>query len=164
MALVAGALLALAMIASPRHGFVMRVLRRRALAQSIAEDDLLAALYRADERDRPSMRIDELRAALAGRAVDAAIRRATRHGLITRGRGRVALTTTGREVARDLIRKHRLWEHYLVDRAGLSADHVHPAAEVLEHVAVRPLEGPSTDPHGRHIPSSSTTTPTNPSS
>jgi hypothetical protein len=73
-------------------------------------------------------------------------------GLVQRVAQGLELTDRGRELAKDVVRRHRLWESYLVDRAGVSADHVHDTAERLEHLGVRPLEGPSLDPHGREIP------------
>jgi manganese/zinc/iron transport system permease protein len=152
MALVAGGFVAIAVVASPRHGVIMRAVRRRTLARSVARDDLLATLYRADERGRSSLHVDSIRSTMAERPIDAVVRRAARRGLIVRDQEIVRLTARGRDAARELVRKHRLWEHYLVDRVGLSPDHVHATAEVLEHVAIRPRTGPSIDPHGRQIP------------
>jgi len=51
-----------------------------------------------------------------------------------------------------LVRKHRLWEHYLVEEAGIAQDHVHTTAEQLEHVETAPPHGPEMDPRGRSIP------------
>jgi Mn-dependent DtxR family transcriptional regulator len=50
------------------------------------------------------------------------------------------------------VRRHRLWEHYLVDEAGIAPDHVHGIAEQLEHVPTEPPADAATDPHGRPIP------------
>ena len=62
--------------------------------------------------------------------------------------------------ARELVRAHRLWEHYLVERAGLPPDRIHPEAERLEHVTDRAMRDlldqetsiSATDPHGKAIP------------
>jgi len=51
-----------------------------------------------------------------------------------------------------VIRRHRLWERYLVDEAGLAPDHVHPTAEQLEHLGLTPEIASPRDPHGREIP------------
>jgi hypothetical protein len=112
------------------------------MRRSIALDDLLASLFRREES--PLALAD----AAPSRPVDAAIAR----GLIRRVAHGLELTDFGRQRAKDVVRRHRLWESYLVDRAGVSADHVHDTAERLEHLGVRPLEGPSIDPHGRQIP------------
>ncbi|MAB73544.1 MAG: iron-dependent repressor [Flavobacteriales bacterium] len=70
------------------------------------------------------------------------------------------LTPTGRKLALSLVRKHRLWETFLVDRLGFGWEEVHDIAEQLEHVdsvaLVERLDAylghPQTDPHGDPIP------------
>ncbi|MDT2596840.1 metal-dependent transcriptional regulator [Enterococcus dongliensis] len=72
----------------------------------------------------------------------------------------VQLTPTGLEKASTLVRKHRLWEVFLVDHLGYSWNEVHDEAEVLEHVTSSQLEQkldnylnhPVFCPHGGMIP------------
>ncbi len=72
----------------------------------------------------------------------------------------VELTSDGKEVATQLIRKHRLWESFLVEKLGFSWDEVHDIAEQLEHIdsplLVNRLDAfldfPKFDPHGDPIP------------
>lgn len=72
----------------------------------------------------------------------------------------VKLTNTGRQTALKIIRRHRLIEHYLVEKLGYSWDEVHAEAEVLEHAMSSLLEKridaaldhPKFDPHGDPIP------------
>lgn len=72
----------------------------------------------------------------------------------------VSLTDSGRRVALEVIRHHRLLELYLVESLGLPWDRVHEEAEVLEHVLSEQLEtviaaklgNPTLDPHGDPIP------------
>jgi len=72
----------------------------------------------------------------------------------------VYLTSKGKEMATQLIRKHRLWEVFLVDKLGFSWDQVHDIAEQLEHVnsddLITKLDDylghPKYDPHGDPIP------------
>jgi DtxR family Mn-dependent transcriptional regulator len=45
----------------------------------------------------------------------------------------VALTAAGREQSRRLIRAHELWERFLRHEVGILPDHVHDAAEWIEH-------------------------------
>ncbi|MEM9253588.1 MAG: metal ABC transporter permease [Planctomycetota bacterium] len=152
MTVVAGGLVVAAALFSPTHGLVARSLRRRKLGRDTAIDDLLATLYRAGETGVDSLTVPRLRDALLGRPVPAALAVARREGLIAdRGNG-VGLTADGKHVAARLIRNHRLWERYLVDRAGVTPDHAHDPAERLEHLDVRPDLGPTTDPHGKPIP------------
>ncbi|MFC3899539.1 metal-dependent transcriptional regulator [Aliicoccus persicus] len=45
-----------------------------------------------------------------------------------------SLTDSGTRYAKHIIRKHRLWEVFLVEKLGISIDAVHREAELLEHV------------------------------
>ncbi|MBU6414376.1 MAG: metal ABC transporter permease [Planctomycetes bacterium] len=152
ISMVAGALLALAIIASPKHGVVTRFIRHKRFAQRIAVEDLLAALYRASEADIESVTPERLAAVLAGHSPSETIARAAREGLVSTHAGTIRLTASGHLAAMNIVRRHRLWEHYLVDEAGFAPDHVHSAAEQLEHVITNPPVGPDRDPHGRRIP------------
>ncbi|ATL49576.1 iron-dependent repressor [Chitinophaga caeni] len=72
----------------------------------------------------------------------------------------ILLTATGRSIALQIVRRHRLWECFLVDKLGFSWEEVHEIAEDLEHVRSEKLTNrlseflgnPSTDPHGDPIP------------
>ncbi len=46
----------------------------------------------------------------------------------------ISLTTEGRKLALQIVRRHRLWECFLVDKLEFSWDEVHEIAEELEHV------------------------------
>jgi DtxR family Mn-dependent transcriptional regulator len=70
------------------------------------------------------------------------------------------LNDAGRKTALDVIRKHRLWEFFLVEHLNFDWDKVHPIAEELEHISSEELVqrldnflgNPSFDPHGDPIP------------
>ncbi|EDM45455.1 Mn-dependent transcriptional regulator [unidentified eubacterium SCB49] len=70
------------------------------------------------------------------------------------------LTEQGRKVAAGVIRKHRLWEVFLVDKLNFHWDEVHEIAEQLEHIQsdelIKRLDSflgtPGFDPHGDPIP------------
>lgn len=72
----------------------------------------------------------------------------------------VTLTEKGRNAAIDIVRKHRLWEVFLVDKLNFKWDEVHDVAEELEHIkSVHLIERldeflgfPKSDPHGDPIP------------
>ena len=73
----------------------------------------------------------------------------------------ISLTSQGVEVAEALIRRHRIWETFLVEKLGYKLADVHKDAEVLEHSVseelIDRLEGflgyPKRCPHGGVIPS-----------
>jgi len=70
------------------------------------------------------------------------------------------LNAVGNKVALNIVRRHRLWEYFLVTKLGFDWDKVHAIAEELEHVSslelIEKLDNflnyPQTDPHGDPIP------------
>lgn len=72
----------------------------------------------------------------------------------------VSLTEKGSHLAKMIVRKHRLWEVFLVDKLDFSWDEVHDIAEQLEHIKSEQLINkldaflnfPTEDPHGDPIP------------
>jgi len=72
----------------------------------------------------------------------------------------VSLTDEGRFMALMIVRKHRLWEVFLVEKLDFSWDEVHDVAEQLEHIKSEKLtdkleeflDFPTEDPHGDPIP------------
>lgn len=72
----------------------------------------------------------------------------------------VTLTDEGLHKAKMIVRKHRLWEVFLVEKLQFSWDEVHEIAEELEHIQSEPLIDkldtflgfPAFDPHGDPIP------------
>ena len=72
----------------------------------------------------------------------------------------VTLTPKGRQKAIAIVRKHRLWEVFLVEKLHFSWDEVHDIAEELEHIQSEVLidrldaflGSPDKDPHGDPIP------------
>ncbi len=72
----------------------------------------------------------------------------------------VSLTGSGMHTAKMIVRKHRLWEVFLVDKLDFSWDEVHDIAEQLEHIKSEKLINkldeflgfPTEDPHGDPIP------------
>jgi len=74
--------------------------------------------------------------------------------------GKIFLTTLGKDLAVQVIRKHRLWETFLYTKLDFTWDEVHEVAEQLEHVQSEKLiekldkflNFPEFDPHGDVIP------------
>lgn len=92
--------------------------------------------------------------------VTATLGRLTAAGLVERYEGSVVLTLSGRQLALDILRRHRLAERFLVDVLGLPWDEVHDEACLLEH-ALSPrvqhaletfMDNPEVCPHGHPIP------------
>ena len=72
----------------------------------------------------------------------------------------VSLSKNGLLLAGKIVRKHRLWETFLVEKLNFKWDEVHEIAEQLEHIQSdelvnrinKFLGSPKTDPHGDPIP------------
>jgi DtxR family transcriptional regulator, Mn-dependent transcriptional regulator len=92
--------------------------------------------------------------------VSGMLKRLAAHGLVERNDHAAALTPHGAVHARDVVRRHRLVETFLVEVLGMRWDEVHAEADVLEHaVSERLVERidvllgrPVRDPHGDPIP------------
>ena len=129
-----------------------------------AEENYLKAIYKLAETDKVAVSTN----AIAGEmetspaSVTDMIKRLSSKGLVNYEKYKGAtLSDRGREIATQLVRKHRLWETFLVDKLGFKWDEVHVLAEELEHIdsdeLINRLElflgHPKFDPHGDPIPS-----------
>ncbi|WP_442796395.1 metal-dependent transcriptional regulator [Pelobium manganitolerans] len=74
--------------------------------------------------------------------------------------GKIGLNDSGRKIALEILRKHRLWETFLYEKLEFDWDEVHEIAEQLEHIKspklINKLDAflnfPQFDPHGDPIP------------
>lgn len=173
MAAVLGVEFALAACFAPRHGLVSRTWRRLSLSVRIVAEDIIAIVYRAEERQRGPATGEVSPQALGvawsvcsqagggGWIARLAFWRLQRNGFIVRtGDELVHLTDAGRRAAQSLVRSHRLWEAYLGEHFDLPLDHLHEPAERVEHYIgpklqerlASELARPGIDPHGKEIP------------
>lgn len=161
MTVVAGGMMTLAMVFGPRHGAAAKAWRRMRLSMTIAREDLLGSLYRAEERGERGLAIASIDSAMTSTSSAwFARKQAIRRGQLVSEGGRVSLTDDGRREAASVVRAHRLWETYLVEKGGFSPDHVHDPAKRLEHARdverrarLQPPEpARAVDPHDRPIP------------
>ncbi|MEY2724334.1 MAG: Manganese transport system rane protein MntB [Planctomycetota bacterium] len=147
---------------SPSNGFIAIWLRRQRLALRILSEDVLALLYRLEERgsDRAESLAYMSKTLLSSTAQTwLALQRQRIRGWISTERPGFRLTAAGRQAAAAIVRSHRLWESYLVQE-GIDAGVIHRQAEKLEHFTGRSLrdrlqvEGAASDrdPHGSVIP------------
>ncbi|MCI0455889.1 MAG: metal ABC transporter permease [Gemmataceae bacterium] len=161
MGVVAGGQFVLAVLLAPRYGVLSKVVRNARLAVRIAAEDILAALYRGEEaRARGETPIPPAITGWTRRLARWVLRR---QGQVEMGPGgELRLTEPGRRRAESLVRSHRLWEAYLGENFELPLDHLHEAAERMEHFVgpelqkelEEELHAPVIDPHGKPIPPS----------
>ncbi|MVN77260.1 metal-dependent transcriptional regulator [Hymenobacter sp. HMF4947] len=131
---------------------------------SHTEENYLKTIYKlAEAEPGQDVSTNRIAAALATRAASVTdmLRRLAEKELLRYEKYRgVRLTDEGQRLALLTIRKHRLWEVFLVQQLGFSWDEVHEVAEELEHVQspllMRRLDEflnfPTLDPHGDPIP------------
>ncbi len=151
MALSVTAIFILSALTGPRLGWIPTTIRKRRAGNRILREDLLKGLWMREESGDPSPPSTPL---------PGGMKSLLRRGLVECESGALRLTTPGRGKAARLVRRHRLWERYLTDRAAYQPDHVHDEAEKAEHwiddetldeIADK-LGHPTTDPHGSPIP------------
>ena len=130
---------------------------------STSEENYLKAIYKLSKDNSLSVSTnalaDELKTTPA--SVTDTIQRLAGKKIVNyiKYRG-VTLTEKGQQTALKLIRRHRLWEVFLVQKLKFNWDEVHDMAEELEHVnsdlLIRRLDQylgfPQQDPHGDPIP------------
>jgi DtxR family Mn-dependent transcriptional regulator len=132
-------------------------------ASSPAIEDYSKAIYALEQRGREPVSTNALaeRLGVTPASASGMVKRLGELGLVTHQPYRgVSLTESGRRLALEVIRHHRLLELYLVTDLGVPWDRVHQEAEVLEHVLSEELEeliaaklgNPTRDPHGDPIP------------
>ena len=130
---------------------------------SHTEENYLKAIFKASEPERKAASTNEIsqRMNVSPASVSDMLKRLAKKELIHYEKHRgVVLTETGHQLATQLIRKHRLWEVFLVEKLDFSWDEIHEIAEELEHIESTKLIDqldaflghPRFDPHGDPIP------------
>lgn len=133
----------------------------REILSSSQEDYLKQIFLLGDGVESVSTRDLSVRLSVRPASVTGMLQRLAEHGLVSyepyRG---VTLTPSGRRVALEMLRHHRLLEAFLEKVLGYGWDEVHDEAEKLEHVISERFEAriaetlghPTRDPHGAPIP------------
>lgn len=157
----AASLFALAFCFSQKYGLVSQWFQRLRSKKQVVQENFLKSIYRFLEDRHLAMEtqfsVNEVPTLDAS-----ALRRLHRLGLVAIGDAsdKFALTSRGLNDAKGIVRRHRLWELYLAQRARFALDHVHDDAEEMEHMMddedvarlAQQLGHPTMDPHGRIIP------------
>ena len=128
-----------------------------------AEENYLKAIFSLAEQSGKGASTTAIAAHLRTKAssVTDMVKRLNEKGLVDhRPYYGVSLTDTGNQVATLIVRKHRLWETFLVNHLNYRWDEVHDLAEQLEHIDSIDLhdrldkfmDHPKFDPHGDPIP------------
>tara|TARA_B100000795_G_C22613649_1_gene366065 strand:+ start:17 stop:673 length:657 start_codon:yes stop_codon:yes gene_type:complete len=130
---------------------------------SQAEENYLKAIFKLSGKEQLSVSTNSIAEELQTKAssVSEMVKKLSEKNLINyiKYQG-VSLTKDGLVLAVHIIRKHRLWEVFLVNHLNFKWDEVHDIAEQLEHIKSPELvarmdvflEYPNYDPHGDPIP------------
>ncbi len=153
--IAAGLLFLISAVCGPR-GYLVEGWGQLRLMWQIAEEDLLGSLYRTEEAEGPIPVIGP-----SGWFGQYLLKRLQWRGLaLVSTSGEYHLTPAGQCHARDVVRRHRLWESYMHKHFALPDDHLHETAHRIEHY-IDPtlqqalnteLDAPALDPHGKKIP------------
>lgn len=130
---------------------------------SLTEENYLKAIYHLSGSGEKPVLTNEIAESMSTKAASVTdmIKKLSAKNLIVYEKYYgVKLTTHGKTDALLIIRKHRLWETFLVKSLGFTWDEVHEVAEQLEHIQSplliekldEFLEYPKMDPHGEPIP------------
>ncbi len=162
MAVMSGVILAASGLLAKRKGLLARAYQSWRVSQRILSEDLLGQLFRRQSQGSEQVSLSSLleNFTVPGWRKHMVMRRLIRRGWVTLAGDRIALTPDGLAMAQNVVRSHRLWEHYLASEAKLPDRALHGGAETLEHFTDRELRerlhqesnAPSTDPHGKSIP------------
>lgn len=130
---------------------------------SLTEENYLKAIYHLSHESGEGVSTNAIAEAMQTRAASVTdmIKRLSSKGLVAYEKYHgVVITEAGKSSALGVVRKHRLWETFLVEKLGFSWAEVHEVAEQLEHIQspllVEKLDvflgHPTHDPHGHPIP------------
>lgn len=163
IAVAAGIGFLLTLALAPRQGLLFSWYLRKALADRMAADDLLALLYRLEERSPAADGGSGIESApqldwVSDRPWRRAAQQLRKQGWLSPSD--LQLTAEGRRRGQGLVRSHRLWETYLHKHFDLPDHHLHQSADRVEHFLDdqlqrqldEELESPVLDPHGKSIP------------
>ena len=130
--------------------------------KNISKEDYLSVIYKtADSKGEIKANQIAEQLNISGAAVTDMLRKLSNEGYVEYKRYKgTKLTKCGEDYARNMVRRHRIWELFLHQVVGLPWDKVHNEAHNLEHSASdelinkmeEMLDYPEYDPHGDPIP------------
>ena len=133
-------------------------------AMTLSEEDYIKAIYHLGMVSNKTVSTNAVADQMETKpsSVTDMVKKLSDKGLVNYKRYKgVSLTELGKKTALSIVRKHRLWEVFLVEKLNFSWDEVHDVAEQLEHIKSdklvdrldKHLGYPQVDPHGDPIPS-----------
>lgn len=158
MAVVAALFYLVAVFFAPKKGLFFKMHRRNQLQRKIRWEDIIKQAYRLNENEGLTISNLSERLQLNTAQLQRSLNLLKNKGFFEKNE--LQLTDKGRDAGKQLVRAHRLWETYLVEKLGLAEHQIHEDAEKYEHLLSEELVDevedrlgyPETDPHGSPIP------------
>lgn len=130
--------------------------------KNISKEDYLSVIYKSSDGNG-EIKANQIaeKLSISNAAVTDMLRKLSKEGYVDYKRYKgIKLTKSGEDYARNMVRRHRIWEVFLHQVVGLPWDKVHSEAENLEHSSSdelidkleEMLDYPEFDPHGDPIP------------
>ena len=141
-------------------GVIARMRTRKSNNIKINNENTLKTIYKLSKEGNDSIPLDQLINNQSTTQFKPILKRLEKNQILIRVNESVILTEKGKLAAREVIRKHRLWEIYLSKYFNLDPDHLHDDAEGIEHIITPEIEKhlitllnrPEKDPHQSEIP------------
>lgn len=159
MTVVATLFYIMTVLFAPKKGLLFKSIRSRKLSNKIRFEDTLKQAFRLHQRKLLTYSELQNRLGYNDQILKKNLQLLSQKGF-AKISPKLELTSTGQKEANKLVRAHRLWETYLVNQIGLSAEQIHEDAEKYEHLLTeemiealdKKLGFPDVDPHGSPIP------------
>jgi ABC-type Mn2+/Zn2+ transport system permease subunit/Mn-dependent DtxR family transcriptional regulator len=162
MAVTVTGIYGLTVIFSPKKGLLFNYFRKIKTRNTIEQEDIL----KHSLKQGPQWNLDITKVAtvlgLSPQKIKKHVNRLASKQLVQSHNNGYVLSEAGIQQANKLVRAHRLWESYLVEKIGMDESEIHEEAERLEHhlsntlidEVDQSLGYPEKDPHGSPIPKS----------
>jgi manganese/zinc/iron transport system permease protein len=163
--LSASAFFVISLVFGSARGLLRLMIDRLHLRRKIMDENLLRDLHEWSEAantsqaDGPEATQLMTRRAWSPTALARTAKRLRRQRMLTEAPGpAICLTDTGKAAAREVVRRHRLWETYLITHADVAPGMVDLSADRIEHVLdpdlIRRLEATVADQASKELPRS----------
>jgi ABC-type Mn2+/Zn2+ transport system permease subunit/Mn-dependent DtxR family transcriptional regulator len=160
MVLVAGVLYGISVFFAPEKGLVRKYWNRKKQTDKIIREDIIKWMLKQDIQSAED--IEKMKNALgtSSGTIQQKLNHLVRSGMVESEGRTYHLTLKGHDAGQEIVRAHRLWETFQVDKMGMNQEQIHSEADRLEHQLTRDLVDevdeklgyPTTDPHGSPIP------------
>lgn len=125
---------------------------------NISKEDYIKAIFKLQKESCTNKNLAQF-LGISAPSVTEMIRKLIADGLVHHEGRKIFLSEKGNALAKNIVRKHRIWEVFLTEKLSYEPHRVHDIAELFEHVTddellerlERFLDHPKVCPHGKNI-------------